>query len=435
MSQIERQTGKSGALKASFKGGKLSFEDANGNFSLKLDNRLVMDAAVHIPSKPLPAELESTPNKNLKHDDGRFRFSDGFSLRYARVALKTNFYKRWSATLDIDFSLNGVSLKDAFIAYSPTTNSQIVLGQFKEPMSIECTTSSRYLLLPERPMVIDALTTSRTAGLATVVWGRYVWFSVGGFTQPFDEMLKEKNRGSSGYAITSRIASAPVNRDIATLHFGLYGTCRKPNPNGSSHRSVGFKSYSESRVDRHRLVENSVSNVNYYVTGGAELALRVERFLLQGEYLFTSLSRYSLDAGQAKVSLPNAHFSGWYVTASYTILGSERAYMLNEAEFNQPKSNSKWGTLEVAARVSHLNLNDLRSAEHPVYGGSAMVYSAGLNYMPVPNVKLTLAYLYADHDGHANEKGNVTYAGAPLRDGYSQGIDCSTVMLRAMFSF
>ena len=78
--------------------------------------------------------------------------------------------------------------------------------------------------------------------------------------------------------------------------------------------------------------------------------------------------------------MKNAVFNGWYATASYMILGENRQYPPDEAEFGPMKMRRKGGNLEVAARISNINMNDFHDPAAYITGGKATSYSASLNW-------------------------------------------------------
>ena len=367
-----------------------------------------------------------------------FRFSNGVSIRRARFAIKAELYDRWFAEFDLDFAYNEVEIKDMYLGYNFTDHLSIQAGHFKEPMSMERVTSSRYIMANERPMVVDALAGGRRLGVAVTWWGKYWWVSGGVFGQQVDLIHKERNRGSDGYGFTGRVAIPIINNDDITLHIGGYASWRRPDAGGEEDRIALFRTFPESRTDRRRFVQAEVGNVNHYTTYGAELAFRWNKLLMYGEYLFTDLSRYKKN-GEIHEPLKNAEFMGWYATASYMIIGEQRRYSPEDAEFGGVKVNRRGGNLEVSARVSHLNLNDFHDLSSPITGGSAYSYSANLNWYPVSNVLIGLNYLFMDNDKYADSKGQITVntpsGNKALSEARPGGIDFHVLQLRLMVSF
>lgn len=317
--------------RASFRNGKLTFETRDRAFRLWFDNRIYVDAAAYLPSEDVSG-LMSKPNKDLEYDDGAFRFSNGMSIRRARFAVKATLYEKWFGELDLDFAYNEVELKDMFIGYRFSDRVSVKVGHFKEPMSMERLTSSKYLINMERPMAVEAFAGGRRLGAAATAWGNHWWVSGGIFGRQVDIIQKEKNRGGDGYGFTARVAFSPLaDRDL-TLHIGGYGTWRVPEMSGKTERFVEFRTFPESRTDRRRFVRAEIFNVKSYYTVGAELAFRWRKLLVYGEYIFTELSRYGLSGGE-RIPLKNASFNGWYATASYMLRGEQRRYAPEDAEF------------------------------------------------------------------------------------------------------
>lgn len=416
-----------------FEDGKLHFAGKDNKFKLWFDNRIYVDAAYYTPYSDIDG-LRSKANKDLETDDGQFRFSNGVSIRHARFGIKSTLWDRWFAELDIDFAYNEVELKDIYIGYKFNDNWQIKAGQFKEPMSMERLTSSKYLTMLERPMPVEAFAGGRRLGASVTGWGNRWWVSAGLFSRSVDIIQKEKNRGDDGIGVTARAVCSPVNRNDFTVHIGAYGTFRKPDMTGTKDRTVEFRTFPEGRVDRRRFIRTEINNVRHYGTVGLELGLRCDKALLYGEYIYTRLSRYRYE-GEQRVNLKDCDFNGWYVTGSYMILGQQRRYAPDDAEFGPMSVNRKAGNLEIAARVSSIDLNDFHDAAQAVLGGQGYNYTVSLNWYPVRNICLGLNYTYVNNDKYADDKGHITKGGKPLSEAMPNGLDFGIWQMRFMVSF
>ena len=425
--------GKKIGASAYFKDGKLNVASRDGKFRIWFDNRIYADASLYIPTSSVEG-LTSKVNKDLEEDDGVFRFSNGASIRRARFAVKAELYDKWFAEFDLDFAYNEVEIKDMYLGYRFNEHLSIQAGHFKEPMSMERVTSSRYITANERPMPVEALAGGRRLGIAATWWGRWWWVSGGVFGQQVDIIQKERNRGSDGFGFTGRAAVPVINNDNMTLHIGGYASWRRPDANGLEDRTAVFRTFPESRTDRRRFVQVEVGNTDHYTTYGAELAFRCYKFLVYGEYLFTDLSRYKYN-GTVREPLKDAEFAGWYATASWMILGQQRRYSPEDAEFGGIKVARRGGNLELTARVSHLNLNDFHEISSPIKGGMAYSWSASLNWYPVSNILIGLNYLFMDNDKYADSKGQITAGDKLLSEVRPEGIDFHVLQLRMMVSF
>ena len=420
--------------KVYFKDGKLHFSSIDEQFHLWMDNRIYLDAAIYSPVRDVSG-LTSKINKDLEEDDGHFRFSNGVSVRRARFALKAEFYRNWFAELDLDFANNEVEIKDLFVGYRFNKRLSLKAGHFKVPMSMERTTSSKYLSLAERPMAVEAFADGRRLGIAATAWGNGWWVSGGAFGREIDIIQKERNRGDDGWALAARVAlSTPAEKEW-TVHVGGYANYQTPAEGGLDDRMAVFRTFPESRVDRRRFVQTEIENVRHYAVAGVEAGFRFRKWLAYGEYIYTNLSRYTYGSEKQKTDLENAIFNGWYVTASYMILGENRRYAPDEAEFSELGQSAKGHRLEIAGRVSHINLNDFHDPKAYITGGKATSYSAALNWMPVRNVMLGLNYIYMDNDKYADSKGQITVGNQPLSAARPEGIDFHILQLRLMVSF
>ncbi|MGM9687582.1 MAG: OprO/OprP family phosphate-selective porin [Muribaculaceae bacterium] len=417
-----------------FKAGKLHFRSKDNNFHLWFDNRVNIESAVYSPTESVDG-LTSKTNKDLEVDDGKFRFSNGTVIRRARFGIKATLYENWFAELDVDLANNEVEMKDMFMGYRFNEHYNVKLGNFKVPMSMERVTSSKYLMAAERPMPVEAYADGRRLGLAGTGWGKGWWASAGVFGRSVDILQKERNRGNDGYAFAARAALSPVNNEDMTIHLGGYANYQVPSYEGNSNRTVLFRTLPESRVDHRRFVQTEIDNVDNYVTLGWELGFRYRKWLAYGEYIFNTISRYTYDTQKAKLPLKNAQLNGWYAQASYMILGENRMYSPDDAEFGPMKTRRKGGNLELAARVSHIDMNDWHDSRAYITGGEATAWSASLNWYPVSNIVVGLNYTFTDNDKYADSKGQITANGKPLKYARPNGIDFSTFQLRTLISF
>lgn len=415
-----------------FQKGKLHFRSNDGRFHLWMDNRVNLEAAVYSPTESVD-NLTSKINKDLENDDGQFRFSNGVIVRRARLGLKAEL-DNWFAELDVDFAFNEVELKDMFLGYRFNDHWNVRFGNFKVPMSMERLTSSKYITMAERPMPVEAFADGRCLGLSGTGWGRGWWASAGVFGRSVDIIQKERNRGSDGWAVAGRVAFSPINTELMTIHIGGYANYRRPAGDGASDHMVLFRTLPESRVDHRRFVQAEVENVDNYTTLGWELGFRYDKFLAYGEYVFNTIARHGYENMQ-QISLRNAQFNGWYAQASYMILGSNRRYSPDDAEFGPMTVNRRGGNLELAARVSNINMNDWHDSRAYITGGQATSWSAAINWYPSSNLALGLNYTFMNNDKYADSKGQVTQNGQKLSVARPDGIDFSIFQMRAVISF
>ena len=88
-----------------------------------------------------------------------------------------------------------------------------------------------------------------------------------------------------------------------TIHVGGYFNYQTPSGSGLEDKTVLFRTFPESRVDRRRFVQAEISNVNHYYTTGFELGFRYRKLLTYGEYIYNNISRYTYGANNQKTDL------------------------------------------------------------------------------------------------------------------------------------
>jgi phosphate-selective porin OprO/OprP len=416
-----------------FDKGKLHVATKDKKFHLWFDNRINLESAVYSPTDDVD-DLTSKKNKDLEDDDTKFRFSNGTIVRRARIGIKATLYEKWFAELDVDFAFNEVEIKDMYFGYRFNDHWDVKAGNFKAPMSMERLTSSKYITSAERPMPVEAFADGRRLGLCATGWNKGWFASAGVFGRSVDILQKERNRGNDGYAFAGRAAISPVNNESMTIHIGGYASYQVPSYEGLEDQTVLFRTTPESRVDHRRFVQAEIPNVNNYWILGWELGFRYEKFLAHGEYIFNTISRYGYDNGN-KIDLKNAQLDGWYAEASYMIIGQNKLYSPDDAEFGPMKVTNKWGNLELAGRVSHINMNDWHDSRAYVTGGEAYGYTASLNWYPRSNIVIGLNYTFMNNDKYADSKGQITMNGKSLKEARPDGIDFSIFQLHTMISF
>ncbi len=435
------------AAKVAFVDGKLTFESEDKAFKLWFDNRVYIDAAYYMPTYDITG-MQTDGNGDMEDemfysgvaDDQVFKFSSGVIVRRARFGIKATLHDKWFAELDVDFGYNEIEMKDMLVGYKFNDHFSIKMGNFKEPMSMERMTSSKYLTTMERPMAVQTLAGGRKLGIAATGWGKHWWASAGLFGAEVYGVQKERNRGYDGWGFSGRVATSPVLRENFTLHIGGYGQWRVPEAYGQSDRWLYLAAFPESYVDRRRFVRAKIGKdgdggyVDHYSTFGAELAVRTKKILAYGEYIVSSVSRY-YNEGEQRVDLKNALMGGWYATISYMIRGEQRRYDAKEAEFSDVRIK-KGGNIEIVARVSTLDLNDFSEPLFLIEGGSAISYSAQVNWIVNRNVAFGLNYLFMDNDEYADDKGDVMGPnGETVKEYMPKGIDFGVLQCRIMVSF
>lgn len=359
--------------------GKLVFESADGEFKWWFDSRLQIDGALYFE------------NKNA--------LSNGTIMRRATFALKSVLWKHWQAEIDVDFGDAVFDARDMWIRYNvPKIGLAFQVGNFKEPFGMERLNSSRLLTFLERSMVSNAFPLGRRMGIVGRYWKNYGQLTFGVMGHELGTRI-DKGTKDEGYALTSRLTVAPINKKGKTLHLGVAASSKTPDAVPDlALNTIEINARSETYVyDPKLLHTGDIKDVNYYDRMGGEFALVLGPLYAQSEYMLAKVHRW--------YGKPIAEFSGAYGTVTYMLTGESRTYYVDEGEFGPTdKPKRSWGALELAARFSTLDLND---ADAGITGGKGDQWMLGLNYYPNMNIKIQFNYSKAKLDQFATSKGRM----------------------------
>ncbi len=399
-SKVKNDYGKSVGVRVSLnpesRDGILMLSSTDKRFKYWFDNRVYIDGAAYFGDNTYQGEENKIGN--------------GVNIRRMRFAMKTILWGHWGGEVDFDFAYNEVDIKDAFIRYIGK-NWQVKAGSFKEPFSMEVTTTSRYLTFIERPM-LSKMDPSRHIGISYRRFGNKYFFEGGLFSSEIaNDLMQDQNKKfgtNSGWSVTGRVAWAPIKKDKMVLHLGTSGSYRTPKiPElGDPVNSFRFSTRAETSINRKKyldtdFIENSESAVLY----NFELAYAYKNFKVGGEYLGGIVNR---DEDKVPTGEEKPTIGGFFVYGAWIINNGDYYYNMAEAEFSQIDfRNNKKGSLEVALRYSFIDANSFKEGEDIPYiaGGSAEAYTLGINYYVNYNVKFMLSYAYVNNDRWANGKG------------------------------
>jgi phosphate-selective porin OprO/OprP len=419
------------SLNSESRDGILMLSSTDNQFRFWFDNRVYIDGAAYINDNNYQGEAHEMGN--------------GFNIRRMRFAMKTLMYGHWGGEIDFDFADNEVDIKDAYARYIGK-NWQIKAGQFREPMSLETMTTSRYITFMERAYVTE-MAPSRHLGIAYKTFGNHYFFEGGVFTsEAMNGLMKDQNKSkgtNGGWSVTGRAAFSPIKTDRTVLHLAASGSYRTPKiPElGDPINSFRYGENAETEINRKKYIDTDwIENSQTKTIIGLEAAFAHKNFRIQGEYITTAIQR---DVDLVPVGEDKVKMQGYYVSGSWLINNADYYYNGSDAEFSQIDFRDlKKGAMEVGVRYSFMDANSFaEGASVPfVAGGSGETYTLGLSYYFNYNVKIMLNYAYVNHDRWADGKGkyktydvdandvNITPTG-------EAGIDFHTIQTRLLITF
>lgn len=348
------------------------FETADGAYSFKVGGFAQMDAAAF--------------------NDDRTDHPDGTTIRRARINVSGKIANDFEYKIENDFASNSSTLTDVYLKYSGFEDFSIMMGQFKEPFSLETLTSDLHTTFTERSLPV-AFSPERNIGIAFYTNGDGAigsWTAAAGF---FGANAGTASTNDEAKDWTARLTVAPVAEKDKVLHFGVAGSLRTPD---SANDRVAYSSRAENRIQSAQTVSTgNITNVDRVELVGLEAAGVYGPFSVQGEYMSNKVDR----AG----ALADPTFDSYYVEASYFLTGESRNYDKKSAKFDRVKpkapfsmKDGTWGAWQVAARYSAIDLTDAG-----ITGGELDDITLALKWIPLPNVMFSLNYIMADSDNTA----------------------------------
>jgi phosphate-selective porin OprO and OprP len=398
-------------------GNRPSFCTADGANCIALTSRLHFDVGGYSYH---PNTLATAP-QNL---------DNGVNARRARIGILGTFMGDWNYALVYDFGgssdgLPGVSgapttgIENAYLSYTGLKPFAIEGGYMDVPYTLDEATSSNDIMFMERAssQVVatgiaagDGRSGFGVRGNDDRFWGgAYVTGAAAGTTHAFTPSAGAEQMGGVG-----RVAYQVVQDKNYSIHLGADAEFLI-TPTGA--KTLTLSDRPELRIDPTSILSTggmaNVANAQVY---SGEAAAGYGSLYVQGEYFWYDVDR--------NLGLPSTRFSGWYAEGSWTITGESRKYnpaagayggIVPDRPFSLAKGDP--GAWEIAARYSHINLNDLFTVGVPVAltngvaGGEQNIYTVGLNWYLNRNVRIMVNYM---HGTIAKNTGAAIAAAPPL---------------------
>ena len=382
-------------------------------FKLKFGGRIQLDGAV------------------INNSSGDIVSDDiGTEFRRARIFFEGKLFEHLIFKAQYEFSGNErdgqddtkTNFKDLYVGLRnlPWVGT-VKAGRFKEAFGLEFLASSKYTTFMERSLPTQAFAPGRSTGVGfqSTAFDQRITWAIGGFfsnTPNGASYLGNK----SDYQLTGRVTGVPIysNGGRRLLHLGLaYSHIFKGSTTESvrvlegdgcttgtdynpldceittftievPYREVDF----DARPEAH-LVGNLVDTGDNPGKGvdklGFEFAAVWDSLSVQSEFMPTWVT--------GTHGARDFFVWGAYVQASWFLTGEHRNYDTNSGVFKRVKlkenfslSQGTWGALELAARYSHLDLND-----NDVCGGIQNDVTLGANWYLYSNLRLMLNWVHA----------------------------------------
>ncbi len=333
-------------------------------------------------------------------DDDVTAIRDEINIRRLRVDATVDVGDDWTAKFDADIGGISTGLRNVWLAYRGFDNVTLRAGNLTTPFLGERQKSSNDLKFLERSLSA-ALAPGFRAGGAVTYSGENVALTAAYVENPIDADDDRQPR-EDGNSIVGKIVWAPIREREQSLFVAAAIDWRDLNTGAETR----VRSAPEFGLSFTRLVDTgNLDDVDSYVNLAAEAGYAKGPFVITGQYL-----RRFNDAP----ALDNPQFSGGSIEAAYVITGERQRFSLSSGSFGAVRPTGKWGAVEIAARVSFLDLED-----GPVTGGKEKNFTVGANWYIGRNIKIALNYVRAEAD--------------PGRFGFSESVNAVATRLQLAF--
>jgi len=312
---------------------------------------------------------------------------NGAEFRRARIGMKGKIAHDFGYKAELDFANENAAIKDMYMNYTGVEGTEIRVGHFKPGYSLNELTSSNDITFIERSAGIDAFSLSHQLGASLTNHGDNYHVTAGVFN---DDAGRESSDDEQ-LSFSGRAVVAPYKQDDKVIHLGASASYREPD---QSNDRFDFDGRAENRLqssDSVSVVLNDADNAMVY---GLEAAAASGPLSFEAEYIMADVEN---TGGQ------DPSYAGGHAQIAWTVTGESRGYKMSKATFggikpNRPLDPSKgdWGALELAARYSHLDLND-----GGLNGGEMNNYTIGANWYLNDYMRLMANYIIVDTDNNA----------------------------------
>ena len=312
-------------------------------------------------------------------------FPENVAVRRAWIESYLTLAKTFAFAFQYDFADPERPINDAAAAYKGFADTLLTVGNMKEPFSLDQLISDNATLFTERSLA-DAFAPARNVGFALGRHGE-------DWTLVASVFGGNANTGVAreGIAATARATYAPIRTEDRVLHVGLAVSVRDLPRDG---QGLSLSSRSEAFLFQRNFVDTGdIRDASSVGRIGVEAAWREGPFLVQAEYIRTTVERFG--------GASPAQFQGGYVQASVVLNGAGRAYALapeygtTYATFSGVRvpeaarvSRGGLGVFELGTRFSAIDLDDAG-----VRGGIERDLTVGLNWYPDRNIRIMADYV------------------------------------------
>jgi phosphate-selective porin OprO and OprP len=376
------------------------------------------------------------------------RLDDGVNVRRARIGVLGKFMEDWNYALIYDFGgssdgfggtgsfgaslgpppIGGTSIgflpggavsgiENAYLSYTgikPFGGTLAIEGGIMDlPYTLDEAMSSNDIPFMERAapgVVARNIAADDFRSTVGARWFNDIFWAGGYATGPTTGAIHSAssvnpNGSTEQLGAVARVAGQIVSGKDYSLHIGgdAEWLIRPPHNLVTNAQTLTLSERGELRIDPTNLISTgAIANVSGAQVYSVEAAATYGPLFFQGEYFWFNIDRNAA-TGLPPFGAPSLKFEGGYAEASFILTGETRKYNPAAAAYlgvvpEHPFSlaGGGWGALEIAGRVSTIDLNNQLATATGIAGGRQTIYTAGLNWYANRNVRFLFNYLHGD---------------------------------------
>ncbi|MBR3568508.1 MAG: hypothetical protein IKN94_09575 [Salinivirgaceae bacterium] len=342
--------------------GQIKVKTESGDMNVRFIGRTNFDAGTYITSS-----------------DTNLNDHNGIAMNDTRLGVLANFDEKFSAKIEICYASKAISFRDLWIGYKLNDNSSLTVGNHFQPYGAKPLGLSYKFV--EDASADYAFCPSRKIGVSYAYTSDPFNFTAGLFS---DGNVDNGKNIDKGWSLAAKAIYRPILDESTVLHIGLAPMfVQSPN-------TVSFTGSIPTTVVSNGLIGTGNLDPKNYLRMEAEAIFISGKLYVEGHYMAANVNDIKFTtvdtAGISTSTTESAYLDGFYAQASYMIIGDKQNYNKKTglAANASPKS------LEVLARISHLNLD----ADH-VKAGKQTDFTLGANYFFSKNLNLKLNYIFA----------------------------------------
>lgn len=387
MADIKKGDEKQGTPVRVFYKDGLKFKSDDGNFDLSVGGRVI--------------------------ENGRFTTNESpvdntFYNKETQVELKGKLFKRFKYEFEGTLSGSSSTMNNSFVECEMNERFGVKIGQFKEPILFEETTSTLWRDFPEKS-IATRLAPARDIGIQ--IQGKFFEKALGYELGYFNGSGKNANDGNDDKDWAGRLTLSPwVNQKEHLLNklqmfgFATRGTRDNTTPSNFSTTDTGLTFLT---------FNGSVREIDEFNRNGGGAVWAKGPLSFKGEFISQRVGlERNVSAFPGENQKANTRFDAWYMTLGYVLTG-EDAVLGGRINPKKPfLKGGGYGAWELVGRLSgfqagkdlnNIEENFLTAPPGTATGtGSATKMTAwqvGLNWTPISNAKTLLSYGENRYDG------------------------------------